>query len=105
MFSIWHLDLVPTFVAELELSQASSNVSSPQSSSATWLSLGGGGWVYWSLTREVALRLGVDALISVTRPIFQVGDPTPANPKATITPFVPGAVGGKGTLGVEVHFL
>jgi hypothetical protein len=94
-------ELVPSLVGEAELMNAvAQNVSTPNPSSSTWFELGAGGWVFWSVTREFAIRLGLDAAFPFARPTFQVGEGT----RRTTVFHVP-PLGGKGAIGLELRFL
>jgi hypothetical protein len=99
--SLGRFELVPSLVGEAELMNAvAQNVSMPNPSSSAWFELGAGGWAFWSVTREFAIRLGLEAAFPFARPTFQVGEGT-----ARTTVFHVPPVGGKGAIGLELRFL
>jgi hypothetical protein len=104
VFSVGPLDLAPSLVAEADFITGSAKglTTTPLPTSTTWVALGGGGWVFWGLTREIALRFGLEAVIPVARPSFEVTHGTSGNGSPL---FEPAAVGGKGTIGLALRFL
>jgi hypothetical protein len=102
-FLFGRFELVPSLLADTNImrGQATGQATKPAPSTALWLGVGGGGWVFLSLTREIALRLGVEVAAPLARPEFQVK--TPSGSGTTL--FEPGVVAGKGTIGFEVRFL
>ena len=97
--SLGAFELVPSLMAEADFmeAEAKGGVTTSIPASATWFALGGGGWVFWALTREIALRLGVEAALPFTRPYFEVTH----GPEV----FKPGVISAKGAIGLELRFL
>jgi hypothetical protein len=103
-FTLGRFELVPTLLVEGAILRAEAQVGGNVTNSvpvlASWFEVGAGGWAFWSLTREIALRLGVEAAVPLTRPAFQITNLT-SGPGV----FQPGVIGAKGALGFEVRFL
>ena len=69
--------------------------------SAVWVDACAGGIAAWPLSRLLALRLGVEAVIPLSRPSFVVLEPAP---QAAIGLHRPAALGGRMALGAELRF-
>jgi hypothetical protein len=92
------LELVPLVALEADVMTAKAEgVTQSLPHTEAWVSLGVGGGVFWPVTREIALRLGVEAAAPLARPTFTV--------TGTSSVFKPGPISGKGAIGLEVRFL
>jgi hypothetical protein len=104
VFAVRFVELSPCAVVEGD-SLAASGFGPPQathslSGTGRWVLVGGGGLVTWSLTRWLAVRLGAEAGVPLSRPAFVIessGGPS-------IPVHQPGAIAGKGAIGLEVRF-
>jgi hypothetical protein len=93
-------DVVPSLVVDADFMSAAANGGTVKSepNSSAWLALGGGGWVFWRITREIALRLGLEAALPLARPNFDITQ----GPQHV---FQPAVIEGKGAIGLELRFL
>jgi hypothetical protein len=91
-------ELVPSLLVQWDFMSADAAGTGVTQTSklSPWLAVGGGGAVFWMVTREFALRLGVEAAVPLARPSFQVG---------STQVFQPSQVDAKGAIGFEVRFL
>jgi len=105
--SLGPFDLVPSLLVEADfVSSVALHVTRSLQASTTWLALGGGGCASWSITREIAVRLGVEVALPLARPTFQVTQGAAgASGGAAVFHFQPSPIGGKGAIGLELRFL
>ncbi len=104
VFPLGPLELIPLLVAEEDfLSGTGRGLSMQTSGSSRSLGLGAGALGTWRVTRAFAVRLGGEAVVPLAIPTFNFAVGTPKG--ATSTVFQPGAVGGKGAIGLELRFL
>jgi hypothetical protein len=95
-------ELAPALLVEGDFMSAStsaaSGVKQAGSGSSGWVALGGGAWIFVSLTREIALSWWVEADVPLARPQFEVTGTGGG------TVHQPGVIGGKGGIGLEIRF-